>query len=119
VKSRESHRTVALPTVVVRTFERHRIAQAERRLAAGLQWQRSDFVFTTGARRPLRRYAGHSRSETDCGADIDGWPAGLCAHSSPWSCLSRLRRDPASAGFVPRFAPFVRLPAPGRWCAGA
>jgi integrase len=35
VKSRESQRTIALPTVVVRAFQRHRIAQSERRLAAG------------------------------------------------------------------------------------
>jgi integrase len=52
VKSRESHRTLALPAVVVRAFERERIAQAERRLAAGSQWQRSDFVSTTRTGRP-------------------------------------------------------------------
>jgi integrase len=53
VKSRESHRTLTLPSVVVRTFERHRIAQAERRLSAGLTWRRTDFIFTTGTGRPL------------------------------------------------------------------
>ncbi len=53
VKSRESHRTVALPAVVVRAFQRHRIAQSERRLAAGGDWQASDFAFTTATGRPL------------------------------------------------------------------
>jgi integrase len=53
VKSRESHRTLTLPVVVVRRLERHKAAQAARRLAAGERWQKSDFVFTTGAGRPL------------------------------------------------------------------
>jgi len=53
VKSRESHRTLTLPAVVVRRLEHHRAAQAARRLAAGKDWQKSDFVFTTGVGRPL------------------------------------------------------------------
>jgi integrase len=52
-KSRESHRTLVLPAVVVRRLERHKIAQAARRLKAGATWQYSDFVFTTGTGRPL------------------------------------------------------------------
>jgi integrase len=53
LKSRESRRTLALPAVVVRTLERHKAVQAARRLAAGADWQRSDFVFTTRTGRPL------------------------------------------------------------------
>jgi integrase len=53
LKSRESRRTLALPAFVVRALERHKASQAEKRLAAGSTWQRSDFVFTTGAGRPL------------------------------------------------------------------
>jgi integrase len=53
LKSEESHRELALPTVVVRAIERHRVGQAERRLAAGSQWKKSDFVFTTRSGRPL------------------------------------------------------------------
>jgi hypothetical protein len=47
------HRTVALPDIVVRAFERHRTRQSERRLAAGGLWQPSDFTFTTAMGRPL------------------------------------------------------------------
>ena len=39
--------------MVVRAFERHKVRQAERRLAAGADWQKSDFVFTTRIGRPL------------------------------------------------------------------
>jgi len=53
LKSRESHRTLALPAIVVRTLQRHRRWQAERRLAAGDRWQPSEFVFTTRDGRPL------------------------------------------------------------------
>lgn len=53
LKSRESRRTLALPAFVVRSLERERRQQAERRLAAGGAWQRSDFVFTTRGGRPL------------------------------------------------------------------
>lgn len=53
LKSKESHRTLTLPAVVVRAFERHRVRQAERQLAAGADWQKSDFVFTTRVGRPM------------------------------------------------------------------
>jgi integrase len=53
VKSRESRRTLALPAFVVATLQRHYTAQKERQLAAGKEWQRSDFVFTTGIGRPM------------------------------------------------------------------
>lgn len=53
LKSRESRRAMALPAFVVRALERERRRQAERRLAAGGEWQRSDFVFTTRTGRPL------------------------------------------------------------------
>jgi len=39
---RASHRTIALPVVVLRRLERHKAAQAGRRLAAGENWQKSD-----------------------------------------------------------------------------
>lgn len=53
VKSRESNRTLALPAVVVRMLTAHKGSQAARRLAAGKDWQKSDFAFTTGVGRPL------------------------------------------------------------------
>jgi len=53
VKSRESRRTLALPAFVIKTLERHRTAQKEKQLAAGKDWQRSDFCFTTGTGRPM------------------------------------------------------------------
>jgi integrase len=53
VKSRESQRTLTLPAVVVRMLERHKVSQAERRLAAGADWQKGDYVFTTRIGRPL------------------------------------------------------------------
>src|SRR5262249_58312984 len=53
VKSRESHRRIALPAIVVRSLEQHKRKQAEQRLAAGSDWRRSDFVFTTRTGRPL------------------------------------------------------------------
>jgi integrase len=53
VKSRESRRTLTLPSFMVRTLERHRTTQKERQLAAGADWQRSDFVFTTGTGRAM------------------------------------------------------------------
>jgi integrase len=52
-KSRESHRTIAVPALVIRSLEQHKKAQAERQLAAGGAWQKSDFVFTTRVGRPL------------------------------------------------------------------
>lgn len=52
-KSRESQRTVSLPLFLLRSLEQHKVQQAERRLAAGAEWQRSDFVFTTRVGRPL------------------------------------------------------------------
>lgn len=52
-KSAESQRTVALPAFLIRSLEHHKKQQAERRLAAGAEWQRSDFVFTTRVGRPL------------------------------------------------------------------
>ncbi|MGE3707053.1 MAG: tyrosine-type recombinase/integrase, partial [Vicinamibacterales bacterium] len=53
LKSKQSNRTIALPAVVVKTLERHKVAQAERRLAAGPTWEVTDFVFTTRTGRPL------------------------------------------------------------------
>ena len=53
LKSRESRRTLALPVIAVRKLQQHKAFQAERRLAAGATWQRSDFVFTTRVGRPL------------------------------------------------------------------
>jgi integrase len=52
LKSDESRRRLRLPAVVRRGFERHKVAQAERRLLAGAAWQKSDFVFTTRTGRP-------------------------------------------------------------------
>lgn len=53
LKSRESRRTLALPAVVVRTLERHKASQGVKRLAAGDEWQKSNFIFTTRTGRPL------------------------------------------------------------------
>lgn len=53
LKSKESRRTMPIPAVVLQALERHRITQAERRLLAGPEWQRSDFVFTTRIGRPM------------------------------------------------------------------
>jgi integrase len=47
LKSRESHRTLAIPGFVVDALAKHRRRQAEQRLAAGADWQASDLVFTT------------------------------------------------------------------------
>jgi hypothetical protein len=46
-KSKESRRTVSLPTVVVRALKSQKVKQAEARIAAGKEWHASDFVFTT------------------------------------------------------------------------
>ena len=46
-KSRQSRRTLKLPTVVSSALKRHRTRQLEARLAAGKAWQAGDWVFTT------------------------------------------------------------------------
>ena len=53
LKSRESRRALALPAVVVRALTRHKVSQAERQLAAGPDWLKGDYVFTTRNGRPL------------------------------------------------------------------
>ena len=44
---------LSLPAFLLRSLEQHKVQQAERRLAAGADWKRSDFVFTTRVGRPL------------------------------------------------------------------
>lgn len=52
-KSRQSRRTVPLHDGLVVAIKKRRRCQLEERLAAGLQWQDSGLVFTTGIGTPL------------------------------------------------------------------
>ncbi len=88
LKSRESRRTLTLPAVVVRSLERHKARQAERRLAAGVDWKRSDFLFTTRVGRPLDGDARHPRSKDTVGQDVDGRSGWMRAYARPRRCLS-------------------------------
>ncbi len=46
-KSARSRRTIALPSTVVKSLNRHRVRQLEARLAAGQRWHDSGLVFST------------------------------------------------------------------------
>lgn len=52
-KTAKSARTVAIPTSVVTVLRRHRVAQSERRLAAGEGWQSTDLVVDRGDGGPV------------------------------------------------------------------
>lgn len=52
-KSARSRRTIALPSTVVKSLNRHRVRQLEARLAAGQRWQDSGLVFSTPIGTPL------------------------------------------------------------------
>jgi integrase len=52
-KSEGSRRTIRLPAPVVPILRAHRVAQLERRLAAGARWRDHGFVFTTRDGQPL------------------------------------------------------------------
>jgi integrase len=52
-KSTRSRRTIALPSIVVRALNRHRVRQLESRLAAGQKWKEGGFVFTSPIGTPL------------------------------------------------------------------
>ena len=46
-KSARSRRTIALPSTVVKSLNRHRVRQLKARLAAGQRWHDSGLVFST------------------------------------------------------------------------
>jgi integrase len=52
-KSRNSRRTIKLPTIVAAALKRHRTRQLEMRLAAGKAWQDGGWVFTSPIGTPL------------------------------------------------------------------
>jgi integrase len=53
VKSESSHRTLPLPEIVVLALRAHRLRQLEEKMAAGKDWEDSDFIFTTSLGKPL------------------------------------------------------------------
>lgn len=53
LKSRRSHRSVAMPAYIADKLLEHRSRQREERLLVGPQWFESDLVFTTQMGRPL------------------------------------------------------------------
>src|SRR5581483_633279 len=52
-KTRTSKQKLPMPEICVRALRAHRARQLEERLAAGLRWAGTDFVFTTTAGKPL------------------------------------------------------------------
>ena len=52
-KSRNSRRTLKLPSIVAVAHQRHRTRQLEMRLAAGKAWQEGAWVFTSPIGTPL------------------------------------------------------------------
>ena len=52
-KSAKSRRTITLPTLAGDALQRHRVTQAEERLAAGDSWNDEDYVFATPFGRPV------------------------------------------------------------------
>jgi integrase len=53
LKSRRSHRTVAMPAYIAEKLREHRSRHRKERLSAGPAWSESDLVFTTDSGRPL------------------------------------------------------------------
>jgi integrase len=53
LKTRRSHRTLAIPPYIAEQLREHAARQREERIALGPEWQKSDFVFTSGTGRPL------------------------------------------------------------------
>jgi len=53
LKTRRSHRTLAMPIYIAEQLRDHAARQREERIALGPQWHKSDFVFTSGTGRPL------------------------------------------------------------------
>lgn len=53
LKTRRSHRTLAMPTYIAEQLRDHAARQREERIALGPEWHQSDYVFTTGTGRPL------------------------------------------------------------------
>src|SRR5262249_19199971 len=103
-KSRESRRTLALPAFVVRKLQSHKVYQAERRLAAGKDWQQSDFIFTTRTDRPmdstlvtrdLRRTSDAYRQLPRAASFAGEYPAGLWRAAARRQRAARLLRYPA------------------------
>jgi integrase len=52
-KSKQSRRTIALPTMTIEALKTHRRRQLEARLVAGRAWQERDLVFTTSIGTPI------------------------------------------------------------------
>ncbi|WP_181970727.1 tyrosine-type recombinase/integrase [Kitasatospora xanthocidica] len=60
VKTRAGERTIALDRNTIHALITHRNRQEEEQLAAGTDWNESDFIFTDAYGRPLRPdYIGH------------------------------------------------------------
>ncbi|MEV7926053.1 tyrosine-type recombinase/integrase [Kitasatospora sp. NPDC088779] len=60
VKTRAGERTIALDRSTIHALNTHRSRQKEERLAAGIDWNESDYIFTDAYGRPLRPdYIGH------------------------------------------------------------
>lgn len=53
LKTRRSHRTLAIPAYIGGQLQEHAARQREERVLLGPEWHKSDFVFTTGKGHPL------------------------------------------------------------------
>jgi integrase len=53
LKTRRSHRTLAMPPYIGGKLQEHAARQREERVLLGPEWHKSDFVFTTGKGHPL------------------------------------------------------------------
>lgn len=53
LKTRRSHRTLAIPPYIAEQLREHAARQREERIALGPEWRKSNFVFTSGTGRPL------------------------------------------------------------------
>lgn len=53
LKTRRSHRTVAMPPYIARKLREHEARKREERILLGPEWHESDFVFTSQIGRPL------------------------------------------------------------------
>ncbi len=55
-KTRQSRRSLELPSIAVKAINTHRVMQARERLAAAELWQDNDLVFCTSNGTPLDRH---------------------------------------------------------------
>ena len=65
-KTAGSRSTIDLPTVAVEALQRHQGVQAEQKALAGVDWQDSGFVFTSGRGTPLDTGNALHRFERIC-----------------------------------------------------